>query len=82
MLQTGYERGTKDSDVLETGSVTAGLKKRMVELAGEGSQLHQKHRLYIDFVASGIPFLPQVPLYHEMASFNAELRYFDLEVLG
>jgi Nucleotidyltransferase of unknown function (DUF6036) len=81
MLQTDYERGTKDSDVLETSDLTASVRKRMLDLAGEGTLLHQRHRLYIEFVASGIPFLPQVPLYHQLADLNAELHHFDLEVL-
>jgi len=81
MLQTDYERGTADSDVLETGDLSVGIKKRMLDLAGEGTTLHQRHRIYIQIVPSGIPFLPQVALYHPLAALNAELRNFDLEVL-
>jgi hypothetical protein len=81
MLQTDYERGTTDSDVLETTDLTDGVRKRMLDLAGEGTTLHQRHRLYIQIVPSGIPFLPQVALYHPLAALNAELRNFDLEVL-
>jgi hypothetical protein len=81
MLQTDYERGTKDSDVLETNDLTAGIKKRLLDLAGAGTPLHEKHRLYIEFVSSGIPFLPQVALYHPVVALNAALSHFDLEVL-
>lgn len=34
MLRTNYERGTKDSDVLETNDLTHDVKKRMLDLAG------------------------------------------------
>jgi hypothetical protein len=81
VLQTGYERGTKDSDVLETDDLTVHVKKRMLDLAGEGSELHRKHGLYIDVVSSGIPFLPQGALYHPQAALNAALSHFELEVL-
>jgi hypothetical protein len=81
MLQTDYERGTTDSDVLETGDLSVGVKKRILDLAGEGTTLHQRHRIYIQIVPSGIPFLPQVALYHPLAALNAGLRHFDLEVL-
>ena len=39
MLQTGYERGTKDSDVLETVSLTGDIKRRLLGLAGTGTDL-------------------------------------------
>jgi uncharacterized nucleotidyltransferase DUF6036 len=81
MLQTDYERGTTDSDVLETTNLSDGVRKRMLYLAGEGTTLHQRHRLYIQIVPSGIPFLPQVALYHPLAALNAELSHFDIEVL-
>ena len=81
MLQTGYERGTKDSDVLETAEITADVKTRMLDLAGKGSTLHAKHRLFIDFVSRGTPFLPQTATYHLQAGLNAELRHFEIEVL-
>jgi hypothetical protein len=63
LLRTDYERGTKDSDVLETARLTADTKSRLLALAGEGTTLHTRHRLYIDIVANGLPFLPHVPLY-------------------
>ena len=37
MLQTGYERGTKDSDVLESVSLTEDIKLRLLGLAGTDS---------------------------------------------
>jgi hypothetical protein len=81
MLQTGYERGTKDSDVLETAALTADIKKRLISLAGAGTDLHERHRLYIDIVSSGLPFLPQSPRCHAVGDLNRKLRAFDIEVL-
>ena len=81
MLQTGYERGTKDSDVLETDDVTAHVKQRLLDLAGKDSELHRKHRIYVDIVLNGVPFLPQKALYHPQTAFNATLRHLELEVL-
>jgi hypothetical protein len=54
MLQTDYERGTTDSDVLETTNLTDGVRKRILDLAGEGTTIHQRHRLYIQIVPSGV----------------------------
>ncbi len=81
MLQTGYERGTKDGDILETDSVTEDVKTRLLELAGVGTELHRRHKLYLDVVARGIPFLPHVPLCHRLVDLNRELTCFDFEVL-
>lgn len=38
----------------------------MLQLGGPGSPLHQKHRLYLEFLAPGFPFLPVVPIWHAM----------------
>jgi hypothetical protein len=81
MLQTGYERGTKDSDVLETASMTADIKERLTVLAGAGTELHDRHKIYVDIVSPGLPFLPQAPLCHPLADLNRELARFDVEVL-
>jgi hypothetical protein len=81
MLQTDYERGTKDSDVLETHDVTADVKKRLLDLAGAGTDLHTRHRIYLDVVPNGIPFLSQRAVYHGLTDLNATLRHLELEVL-
>lgn len=78
MLQSSYRRGTKDSDVLETAQLTDAIKRDLLVLAGAGTPLHLRHRLYIDIVASGLPFLPQAPQCHPL---NLSLRHFDIEVL-
>ena len=80
-LQADYDRGTKDSDVLETAELTSETKNRLLGLAGRGTDLHDRHRLYIDIVSEGIPFLPQGPNWHPLTELNASLRHFDLLAL-
>jgi hypothetical protein len=78
MLQTNYQRGTKDSDVLETAELTAQVQKQLLGLAGPGSTLRAKHRLYLEIVSGGLPFLPQQPQWHTV---DLPLRHFRLQVL-
>jgi len=63
MLQANYERGTKDSDVLETPELTSEIQASLLQLAGQGTDLAKKHRIYLEFVANGLPLLPQVPVW-------------------
>ena len=81
LLQTDYDRGTKDSDILEALDLTSGIKRGLLELAGQGSDIHKRHRLYLDFVPSGLPFLPQAPVFHFLHALNATLRHFQVEAL-
>lgn len=81
MLQASYARGTKDSDVWETSALTTDTKKRLREIAGPGSTLHTKHRLYIDVVPNGLPFLPQAPRCHDLVDLSRRLTHFELEAL-
>lgn len=78
MLQTSYERGTKDSDVLETLELTTDTKARLLEVGGEKSPLYRRLRMYIEIVSNGLPFLPQVPRCH---LHTLELKHFEIEVL-
>ena len=79
-LQTDYDRGTKDSDVLETEQLKRGAGVELTTLAGQGSALHRRHRLYIDIVASGLPFLPHPPIFHFL-SISKKLKHFDVHAL-
>lgn len=81
MLQTSYERGTKDSDVLETDSLDDATKRRLLGLAGKGTATSKRHRLYLDIVSRGLPFLPRPPVVHLHAELNATLSSFEIEVL-
>jgi hypothetical protein len=80
-LQTNYERGTKDSDVLETTSLTDEIKTRLLAIAGKDSRLFDRHRFYLEIIASGIPFLPHGPIWHPLAALNADLERFRIEAL-
>jgi hypothetical protein len=81
MLQTEYARGTKDSDVLQTDQLLGDNKIHLEKLAGKGSELHRRHKLYIDIVASGLPFLPRVPIWHAIPELNQSLLNFHIESL-
>lgn len=81
MLQAPYERGTKDSDVIETDEVTGDVRERLLDLAGRKTALANRHRIYLDVVARGLPFLPQVPVWNAVPALDGELRHFDVEVL-
>jgi hypothetical protein len=82
MLQTSYERGTKDSDVLETPPLLdPTVRGHLVALAGAGSDLHRRHRLYLELVSAGLPFLPQTPHWHDLAELNNDLAHFEIAAL-
>jgi hypothetical protein len=82
MLLTGYERGTKDSDVLETAELSVSMREQLTRLAGPASDLRRRHRMYIEIVPGGLPFLPQVPTWHDVelpeAALNLRLRALDV----
>jgi hypothetical protein len=80
-LQTDYERGTKDSDVWETEAMTGEIKAALTKIAGKGSVLHQKHRIYLDIVINGLPFLPQGPHFHKLDRINKSLNHIQIEAL-
>lgn len=81
MLQATYARGTKDSDVLETVDLDADIRARLEAIGGKGSKLHIRHKLYVDIVAAGLPFLPRVPQWSEVSDLKADLTNFDVHVL-
>jgi hypothetical protein len=81
MLQTEYERGTKDSDVLETADLVPETRTRLEKHAGPGTEIHRRNKIYIEIVASGLPLLPHVPKWLDMTDLNRELVHFRIEVL-
>jgi len=81
LLQADYERGTKDSDVFETADLLDDTKQHLVRIAGVGTEVHRRRKLYIDIVANGLPFLPHVPVWRPVPSLNAVLERLDVVVL-
>ena len=47
-LQADYERGTKDSDILETSEISPDVSEKLRAIAGRGSPLFKKHRIFLD----------------------------------
>ena len=82
MLQGKYVRGTKDSDVFRTGAIDDALAERLVTLAGEGTDLHLRHRIYLQLVPSGIIFQRQSVQWHPAEPLNAKLRNFRIELMS
>jgi len=80
MLQAEYERGTRDSDVLETESLTQPIKDALLALAGHGTKLALRTGMYLDIVRSGIPFLPRVPQWNHVSTL--QLDHFDVQALA
>jgi hypothetical protein len=81
MLQASYERGTKDSDVLETVDLDAAIRARLTAVAGQGSKLHVRHKLYVDIVSGSLPFLAASPRWMVVPDLNANLANFHVQVL-
>ena len=67
--------------MLETAEITRDTRQQLLELAGEGTELHTRHKMYLEIVANGLPLLPHVPLYHPLDRLNATLQHFEIHVL-
>jgi hypothetical protein len=67
LLRTNYDRGTKDGDVLQTAALDSKSREHPLALAGKGTALAYRSRVYIEIVGSGVPFLPQSPKWHPVA---------------
>jgi len=81
LLQTEYDRGTKDSDILESSAIDATTQRRLVDLTKRGSPLHRRWLTFIEFVPRSLPLLPQAPRWREPSDLNEHLRHFRVEVL-
>ena len=79
MLETDYERGTKDGDILETEGITPAVCGQLLSLAGIKSPLFEKYRMYLEVVLRAILFLPRDPVFHFVKGLS--LKNFTLEVL-
>lgn len=79
MLQTDYERGTKDGDILEAEEITPVVREQLLALAGPKSPLFAKYRMYIEVVLRSILFWPQGPVFRPANELS--LKNFTVEVL-
>jgi hypothetical protein len=50
-------------------------------IAGQRSKLHVRHKLYVDIVSRGLPFLAQAPTWVDVPDLNAGLTNFHVQVL-
>jgi hypothetical protein len=80
-LQSDYERGTKDSDIIQTLELAPEIATELRSLAGERTALHERHRIYLDLVGSGVPFLPFLPHPPQWLPIDLRLSHFELSVL-
>ncbi len=81
-LQTSYERGTKDADVFELNPPSPEEEQRLRSFAGRGTELHKKHRMYLDIVHARVPYVPRVPIFHEQTDlFLKNFQVFALDVV-
>jgi hypothetical protein len=81
MLQSDYDRGTKDSDILQTVDLDAETCAQLLELADRDTEVFTRHRLYIDVVKNGVPFLARAPRWHAHSQLSTCLQHFDVYVL-
>jgi len=82
MLQANYVRGTKDSDVFRTGEIDDVLATRLLALAGPGTDLHERHHIYLELVPSAILFQRQTVQWHPAQKLNATLQNFHIELMS
>lgn len=80
-LQCDYNRGTKDSDIIETAQLAGDVVSRLQALAGRGTPLHGRHRLYLDVLGARFPFLPPEPMWWPLPELTARMAHFSVAVL-
>jgi hypothetical protein len=81
LLQTDYERLTKDSDVLETAELDERIRRQLLNLAGQGSRIHRRHQVYLEVVSPGLPLLPQRPRWVPVIGLSSRLVHFQIDAL-
>jgi hypothetical protein len=81
IVQANYQRGTKDSDLFETTEMSAPIQKQLLQIAGAGTPLHQRRKLYLEIVGNGIPFLPRAPTWNPVPDISKDLYHFEFVVL-
>jgi hypothetical protein len=81
ILQTSFQRGTKDGDILETDQITVEIESALLAIAGKDTAIHRRHRMYLEFLSAAFPFLPFDPLWHAVVPSAPDYQHFRLEVL-
>lgn len=79
MLQTDYERGTKDGDILEAAEITLAVKAQLLKRGGPRTPLSKKFGMYLEVVQRAILFWPQGAVFHPVP--DLALKNFSIEVL-
>ena len=79
LQESRYRRGTKDADILETAEIIQ-VHDALRKIAGRESLLYTKHRIYLEVVSSGIPFLPHPAEW--LPWWPNEFSSFDVSVLA
>lgn len=64
MLQSSYDRGTKDADIIDLSTSIPEATKQLELLAGKESDLCRQFHMYLDLVNSAIMFMPSKPIFH------------------
>ncbi|MCA9678478.1 MAG: hypothetical protein H6708_17380 [Kofleriaceae bacterium] len=63
--------------MLETIELSAETQQRLLAIAGAGTEVRARRRLYIEIVRNGIPFLAWPPSWHLLARCGS-LKHFEL----
>jgi hypothetical protein len=62
-------------------TLDAETRARLEATGGQKSKLHARHKLYIDIVSGGLPFLARSPRWLEVPDLNSGLANFHVQVL-
>lgn len=81
ILQTSFQRGTKDGDILETDEITVEIESALIAVAGKDSDIHRRNGMYLEFLRDAFPLLPLDPLWHPVVTSSPDYLHFRLEVL-
>lgn len=81
LLQTDYERGTRDADIFQATDLSAEAKQHLLDLAGRDTEIANRRHMHVEVVANGIPFLPLVPVWRPMDRVNRMLQCIEVVAL-
>ncbi|MCE9571800.1 MAG: hypothetical protein K8W52_01460 [Deltaproteobacteria bacterium] len=67
--------------MLESVDLTSDVQRRLLAMAGPASALRIRHRMFLEIVAGGLPFLPQNPTWREVDPPRHHVRLYVLDVV-